>query len=159
MKAEHFSPDVQVFLRLLDAHDVRYLLIGEVAVIYHGYARFTGDIDFYYDRSPENAERLWSALLEFWDGSVPGIENAGELMDSDMVLQFGRPPNRIDLISDLPAVPFDVAWGQRIVETIRFSGDSVPVSIISLSDLIRSKRDAGRPKDLDDLQHLDDSEA
>ena len=71
MKADHFSSDVQAFLRSLSTHDVRYLVIG------------------------------------------------------------------------------------GLTETIELDGTSVPVHIISLQDLISSKRAAGRPKDLDDLQNLE----
>jgi hypothetical protein len=63
-----FSKDAQAFLQLLARHQVRYLVIGGAAVIYHGYPRLTGDIEFLYDCSSENARRLWSALVEFWGG-------------------------------------------------------------------------------------------
>jgi hypothetical protein len=154
LRAEHFSPDAREFLRLLAAHGVRTLLIGELAVIYHGYARLT---DFYYDRDPENVERLWAALVEFWDGSVPGIATSRELSATDVVVQFGRPPNRIDLISDLETIPFADAWNHRIAESIALPEGTIPVFIMGRSELIQSKRAAGRPKDLDDLEHLDPS--
>lgn len=155
MRPEHFSPDTRTFLRLLAAHDVRYLLIGGLAVIYHGYARLTGDVDLYYGREGDNVQRLWQALLEFWGGSVPGLTNASELADPKVVVQFGRPPNRIDLISNLESVPFARAWEDRVVESIELPEATIPVFLISRSDLIRSKRDAARPKDLDDIEHLE----
>ncbi|HEX5054706.1 MAG TPA: DUF6036 family nucleotidyltransferase [Planctomycetota bacterium] len=154
MKAELFSKDAQEFLCQLAKHAVRYVLIGGIAVIHHGYARLTGDVDFLYDRSPQNVQRLWAALLEFWQGSVPSVGNAAELEDPDLVLQFGRPPNRIDLIASLRAVSFADAWQNRIGEQITVNGASVPIWILGLADLRRAKRDAGRPKDLDDLDHL-----
>jgi hypothetical protein len=154
VKAELFSKDAQEFLRLLARHEVRYLLIGGTAVIYHGYARLTGDVDFLYDCSRENAARLWAALGEFWGGSVPSVASPSELEAPNIVVQFGRPPNRIDLIASLRSVPFAAAWEQRVRETITVDGASVPVWVMSLPDLRRSKREAGRPKDLDDLDHL-----
>lgn len=154
MKAEVFSKDAQEFLRMLAKHAVRYLLIGGTAVHYHGYPRLTGDIDFLYDCRPDNVGRLWAALVEFWAGSVPSLAAAAELEDPNVVVQFGRPPNRIDLIASLRSVPFDDAWGRRVSETIVVAGAQVPISIIGLSDLRRSKMEAGRPKDIDDLDHL-----
>ena len=148
------SRDVLEFLGLLAAHEVRYLLIGGVAVIYHGHARLTGDVDFLFDPSPENARRLWSALVEFWRGNVPGLQSAEELMDPEVIVQFGRPPNRIDLIGGLRTVPFDLAWASRIEFQVEVDGRPVPVWILGLEDLKRSKREAGRPKDLEDLRHL-----
>ena len=154
MKAELFSPDAREFLRLLAAHGVRYLVIGGTAVIYHGYARMTGDVDFLYECAPENAARLWAALREFWGGSVPALAGPDELEDPDLVVQFGRPPNRIDLIASLAAVPFEDAWRSRVHETIEVGGVKVPVWILGLRELRESKRNAGRPKDRDDLDHL-----
>jgi hypothetical protein len=154
VNADHFSKDVQEFLRLVSTHDVRYVLIGGAAVIYHGYARFTGDIAFLYDCSPQNAARLWAALVEFWGGSVPAVNGPQELANPKLVVQFGRPPNRIDLIASLASVTFEEAWRNRIRERLFMSGVEVPVWIMGLADLRRSKREAGRPKDLDDLEHL-----
>jgi len=51
--AVSFSPDILEFIRLLHAHQVRYVVVGGEAVIYHGHARLTGDIDFFYDSSPD----------------------------------------------------------------------------------------------------------
>ncbi|MCU0865848.1 MAG: hypothetical protein MUC36_18855 [Planctomycetes bacterium] len=75
-------------------------------------------------------------------------------MDPEVIVQFGRLPNRIDLIGGLRTVPFDLAWGGRIEFRVALDGSSVPVWIVSLEDLKRSKREAGRPKDLEDLRHL-----
>jgi hypothetical protein len=157
VKAELFSRDAQEFLSLLAKHAVRYVLIEGTAVIHHGYARLTGDVDFLYDHSPENARRLWAALLEFWGGAVPSVASAAELEDPNLVVQFGRPPNRIDLIASLRAVSFAEAWRNRVAEQITVRGASVPVWILGLDELRRAKRDAGRPKDLDDLDHLPSS--
>jgi len=154
VKPELFSKDAQEFLRLLAKHGVRYVLIGGTAVHYHGYPRLTGDMDFLYDCSPANAARLWACLLEFWGGSVPSVAGPHELADPSIVVQFGRPPNRIDLIANLGSVTFDDAWKGRVNDSLAVGVTPIPVSIIGLSDLRRSKREAGRPKDLDDLDHL-----
>ncbi len=154
MNERLFSKDAQDFLRLLAKHDVRYLVIGGAAVVYHGYARLTGDVDFLYDCSRENAGRLWSALVEFWGGSVPSVGSADELADPNLVVQFGRPPNRIDLIASLRTVPFDRAWQSRVDSQVSVGGVSVPVRFVGLGELRIAKQEAGRPKDLDDLAHL-----
>ena len=57
MTGKHLSPDSQAFVRLLHEHDVRYLVVGGEAVIHHGYPRLTGDMDFFYDRTPANCRR------------------------------------------------------------------------------------------------------
>lgn len=67
--AAHFSPDIQEFLRLLHTRRVRYVITGGEAVIFYGHVRLTGDIDVFYDRRVENAQRLFRALNDFWGGT------------------------------------------------------------------------------------------
>jgi hypothetical protein len=151
---EHLAADIKTFIVLLARHRVRYLLVGGEAVIHHGYPRLTGDVDFFFERTPANARRLYRALREFWAGDVPAIASAEELLDPDLIVQFGRPPNRIDLINTLGTVAFVGAWRRRVRERLRLRSRAVPLPIISLRDLLQSKRDAGRHKDLDDIEHL-----
>lgn len=151
IEAQHFSPDTREFIQLLHRHGVRYLIVGGEAVIYHGHVRLTGDVDFFYATDPANATALYEALLDFWDGDVPGIEHAGELEDPDLVLQFGRPPNRIDLLSRISGVAFEEAWVSRLSLAL---DEGTPIHYISLDHLIANKRASGRPKDLDDLAYL-----
>lgn len=58
-------PDFKDFLRLLNARQVEYLLIGGYAVGYHGYPRVTGDMDIWVDVNPTNAEKLVEVFREF----------------------------------------------------------------------------------------------
>lgn len=92
VEAAHFSPDIQEFIKLLHKHGVHYLIVGGEAVIYYGYVRLTGDVDFFYDRREDNARKLFAALAAFWGGNIPGIDEAEELMEAGLILQFGRPP-------------------------------------------------------------------
>jgi len=151
---EHLSRDLQELIRCLTTHGVRYLVVGGEAVIHHGYPRVTGDLDLFWDRTPENAERLFAALLEFWDGPVPGIEAAEELHQPGYFVQFGRAPNRLDLLNALGTVDFDGAWERRVRETVVIGGEELPLPIIGFDDLIQAKRDAGRLKDLADIEYL-----
>ncbi len=109
MRADHFSAAVQALVALLEQHRVRYLLGDGEAVIYHGYPRLTGDVDFWFDQTSENVSRLFAALVEYWDGAVPGVADPAELMVPAMIVQFGRPPNRIDLLSAIEGVRFEDA--------------------------------------------------
>ncbi len=92
MRAEHFSADTCLLVSLLAKHAVLYLIIGGTAVIYHGYARLTGNVDFFFDRSREDTQRLWAALLEFWEGDVPALDGPEDLQQLEFVVQFDRPP-------------------------------------------------------------------
>jgi hypothetical protein len=127
---------------------------GGEAVIYHGYARLTGDVDFFYDRSGSNPDRLYAALIDFWGGPPPGIAAAAELAQPGLVLQYGVPPNRIDLINDIDGVSFDEAWEGRVEPRMPVAGGEIPVPYLGLPELVRNKEASGRPKDLDDLAYL-----
>ena len=120
-----FSSDVLEFLRLLEAHEVRYLIAGGEAVIFYGYPRFTGDIDFFFGRDLENIERLFRCLLEFWNGDIPEVKEARELEEEGLVLQFGRPPHRLDLLNKIDGVEFEEAWAGR--QQVSISGMGEPI--------------------------------
>jgi len=154
VRASYFSKDVQEFLNLLAAHKVKYLIVGGEAVIYHGYARLTGDVDFFFEPSKQNARKLYQALKEFWAGDIPGIKAFDELMEEGLILQFGVPPNRIDLINQISGLTFREAWENRIRTGIESAGGEVPIYLIGLQELIKNKKAIGRPKDMEDLQYL-----
>ncbi|GAB5535572.1 MAG: nucleotidyl transferase AbiEii/AbiGii toxin family protein [Rubricoccaceae bacterium] len=151
MNADHFSPDTWEFIRLLDRYRVQYVIVGGEAVIHYGHARLTGNVDFFYGRNEANVERLFATLLDFWDGDIPGVGQASDLSPSDQVIQFGRPPNRIDLLTTISGVTFEDAWRTR--ETL-VADDGTPVHLISLDLLIRNKEASARPKDMDDAAFL-----
>lgn len=152
--AGHFSTDIQEFIRLLYSHDVRYVITGGEAVIYYGHVRLTGDVDIFYDRQFENAQRLFRALSEFWGGNIPDVAEAKELADAGLILQFGRPPNRIDLLNRIEGVSFEEAWSGRQEVLLAFESEAVPMYYIGLEQLIANKESVGRPKDQDDLTYL-----
>ena len=153
MRADHFSPDISEFLALLERRGVRYLIVGGEAVIYYGYARLTGDVDIFFDQTEENSERLFSVLLEFWGGDIPGIDTHEELLEENIVVQFGRPPNRLDLLGSISGVHFEEAWLNRA--KVKVESDSpFWIQFIGRSELIRNKRAANRDKDRDDLAYL-----
>lgn len=153
--ADHFSADTREFLQHLNEHEVRYLVVGGEAVIFYGYVRLTGDVDLFYSVDDENVARLFAALLEFWDGDVPGVPHAGDLKVSGQVIQFGVPPNRIDLINQIDGVDFEEAWPARVIAFLKSPASSTPVLFIGLQHLVRNKRATSRPKDLDDLRYLE----
>jgi len=156
MTGEHLAPDIKELLALFTKHRVRFLVAGGEAVIHHGHARFTGDIDLFYEATPLNARRLFAALEEFWGGDVPAVSAPEDLLEPSVVVQFGVPPKRIDLISELGTVSFARAWGRRVRETIPVGKRKIALPILGLADLLQSKRDAGRLKDLDDIEHLEE---
>jgi len=155
IEATHFSADIVEFIRLLDKHGVRFILVGGEAVIFHGYIRFTGDVDFFYSEDLWNANSLFQALLEFWDGDIPGLQRPEELSEVGIVVQFGRPPNRIDLLNRIDGVTFEEAWSTRIPVGLATGQGELPLCLLSLPHLLKNKRASGRPKDLEDLRFFE----
>ena len=152
--ASHFSPDTRAFIESLAAKEVRYLIVGGEAVILHGHVRLTGDVDFFFARDRENLDRLFSALEEFWAGDIPGVASPADLAPLGLVIQFGHPPNRIDLVNDIDGVSFNEAWPGRVDAVIPTESGDVLLTFIGREALVKNKRASGRPKDLDDLTYL-----
>lgn len=149
-----FSRDTQDLIRRLADHKVRYLIVGGTAVIYHGYARVTGDVDFLIDPTKANALRAYRALLEFWGGSIPFVNGPADLLTKGAIIQFGTRPNRIDFMSSITGVTFKEAWAGRIRETIQTREGEYPLPIIGIAALEKNKRALRRYKDLDDLLYI-----
>jgi len=153
--ASEYSPDTLEFIQCLNAHQVEYLIVGGEAVIFHGYPRFTEDIDFFYQRSEDNARQLYQCLLTFWNGLIPGITCAQDLMDSGYIVQFGRKPHRIDLLNQIDGVTFDECWESRVdVTLIVDSHTLIESQFIGKDALVKNKRASGRHKDLGDAEYL-----
>jgi len=154
MQGDYFSSDTQEFLVLLNKYEVKYLIVGGEAVIYYGYARLTGDVDFFYDISEENVQKLYQVLDEFWGGNIPGIENVSELSKPGLIFLFGIPPHRIDLINTIQNVSFPQAWLSKTIDYITINKQNISIYFIGLDDLIKNKESLDRPKDLEDLKYL-----
>jgi hypothetical protein len=144
------SRDLRDFITLLNSIGVKYLLVGGHAVAYHGHPRFTGDIDFFVERSPANADRLAALLQSFGFGGL-GIL-AEDFLEPEVVIELGRPPNRIDLLTGIDGVDFAAAWENRVTAEM----DGLPVFLIGRADLIRNKRATARPQDLADLHWIEE---
>ena len=139
--------DFKEFLKLLNAHGVKYLLIGGYAVTYYGYSRLTNDIDFWIATDKLNAERMVSVLQEFGFGRGADISL---FYKSEMITRLGYPPLRIEILTKISGVEFEECHPVAYHTII----NGIEVSIISLEDLKRNKKASGRYKDLDDLKHL-----
>lgn len=133
----------------MNAAEARYLLVGGYAVAFHARPRFTKDLDLWIDRSPANAARVWKALASF--GAPLQDLRPEDLTRAEVVFQIGVPPNRIDILTDLPGVDFEAAWPHSVPTTY---GDCA-IQVLARADLIRNKRLVGRPQDLIDVEELE----
>jgi len=145
--------DFKEFLKLLRAHDVKYLLIGGYAVALHGYVRSTNDIDFWVAMTQDNAERVVKLLKEF-GFDVPEL-SSDLFLKRDQIVRMGIEPVRIEVTTTISGVEFDDCYPAR-VETML---DDLPVTVINLRDLRINKEASGRLKDLADLENLPKAES
>lgn len=141
-------PDFSEFLKLLQDHKVKYLLVGGYAVGYHGYVRATGDMDIWFEKDNENAKKLVNVLQNF--GFNTNELSLDLFLKPDKVIRMGVPPIRIELMNAISGVEFSQCYDDRIEET----WNGVNVNILSLDKLKANKKASGRLKDLSDLEHL-----
>lgn len=143
-----WTKDSREFVECLLSNKVEFLIVGALAVSWHGFPRYSGDIDFFVRAGRENASRLLAALEQFGFGGL-GLA-VEDLSTENRVIQLGVEPNRIDLMTSLSGVTFEDAWESRAVATI----DGIEVSFIGREALIRNKLASGRSKDLIDADEL-----
>lgn len=135
---------------LLDA-DARFLVVGAHALAVHGVPRGTQDLDIWVDPTEENAQCVWFALDHFGAPAEALDITRADLVRPDTVIQFGLPPNRIDLLTGLSGVSdFALAWEDRAEHEVR--GRNVP--FLGRATLVATKKATGRTKDLADLEAL-----
>ena len=138
--------DIEGLLKSLNAHNVRYVVIGATAFPVHGYARATLDLDLFIEPTVENATRARAALVAFgYDMTDVAVDEI--LVKKILIRQYML---ETDLHPFVKGASFDEVWGRRVLDRI----GGTPVAFAGLDDLIRMKEAAGRPKDLEDLRVL-----
>lgn len=149
-----FNKDFQEFIEALNQAEAKYILVGGYSVVIHGYPRTTGDLDIWVECSESNYEKLLEAFglfkLPVFDMTMANFLNS-EKLD---VFRFGRPPVAIDIITKLKGLDFEEAWQRVQTGDI----DDVKVNYLHFNDLIKAKTSSGRPRDLDDIENLQDKE-
>ena len=135
MKA--FDKEHLTFLKSLNKHFVKYLIIGGHASIYHGVNRNTGDLDILIEPSIQNGHRLLKAL-HFLKLDVPEISD--QEWTSQLVLSFGFEPDAIDILNYSPGLKFDEVFKNS--ERTNYGG--IDTNIIDIRDLLINKQSLNR---------------
>ena len=144
------SKDWREFLELLNSRGVDYVIVGAQSLAFHGRPRHTGDLDILVRPTPDNA-RLILALLNQFGFEQVGFEET-DFLQTEQIIQLGRPPSRIDLLTSVSGVSTNEAFTSKISGTL----DGIPAFILAKDALIRNKRAVGRPQDLADLAALEE---
>ena len=144
-------PDFKELLSVLNAHGVKYLVIGAYAVSIHAQPRATKDLDILVKADAENAAAVFAALARF-GAPLEGLTPA-DFAEPGPFFRMGREPVGVDILTTIAGVEFDEAWPGRI-EAIVDSASGLKASFISRQDLIAAKLAAGRPQDLADVDAI-----
>jgi len=142
------NSDFSDLLQIFNANKVKYLVIGGYAVVQYAEPRFTKDLDVLISTDPVNAEAVYNALREF-GAPLTGL-TPKDFSEEGFFFQMGVAPVRVDLLMGIPGIQFDECWNRRV----EVDFDGLKVIFISKLDLIASKRAAGRPQDLIDVDLL-----
>lgn len=148
----------------LNARGVRYVVVGGLAVVLHGYARLTVDVDLVIDPSAEESRRAVDTLADI--GFRPRLPVPMEAFaDKDQRLDWIKnrnfrvfsvfdpldPLREVDLFVEEP-IPFKELWSNSLEMPL----EGTTVRVASRAHIIEMKRLAGRPRDLEDIAALED---
>jgi predicted nucleotidyltransferase len=152
--------DIQGLLRHLDEAGVEFIVIGGVAVGFHGYVRATKDLDIVPAPDPHNLERL-AAVLRTLDAELDG---AGEFetsklpdpLDAETLALGGNwiLQTRLGRFDVMQWIGDSELWGMLSHGALEVDLDGTQVRVASYEDLVALKRQAARPSDLEDLDRL-----
>lgn len=152
--------DIQGLLEQLAAAAVDYIVIGGVAVGFHGYVRATKDLDVVPAPDRQNLERL-AALLRSLNAELDGAGDfdAGELpdpLDPEVLAQGGNwvLQTRLGRFDLMQWQGERELWEMLSPAAVEVDLDGVPVKVAGYDDLVALKKQAGRPGDIEDLERL-----
>jgi hypothetical protein len=155
---------IEPVFEVLNEAAVRYVVVGGLAIVLHGHARLTADIDLVIDLDEREAQKAVQALSSI--GLIPRapVELAGlasaesrarwRAEHGALVLSLWDPQNpmrAIDVFLE-HLLPFEELWARSELKTLR----RTYVRIAGIDDLIALKRLAGRPHDLQDVEALEE---
>jgi predicted nucleotidyltransferase len=142
---------------------VRYLVVGGMAVNLYGYVRLTMDLDIMVDLSDNNLSKVVDVMEKF--GYTPRVPvNPHEFISEEKrdewikekgavvftFIDLKKPFRQIDIFLSNP-IDFEEAYSKREVMTI----GGAKVIIASIDDLIKMKASTARPRDMEDIYHLE----
>ena len=148
--------DFNALLRLLTENNVEFIIVGGAAATAHGSARLTLDLDVVYRRSSENIARIVNALRPikpYLRGAPAGlpfdwsVETIAKGLNFTLITSLGA----LDLLGEIVG---GGAYEQLVPETIAVEIAGVNCLCLNLERLIKVKRAAGRPKDLETIAEL-----
>jgi len=146
------SDFLDILRELTDAR-ADFVIVGAHALSIHAEPRSTGDLDVLVKPSPDNAQRVMSALVAFGAPIDQHGIDLDDLAKPGLVYQIGLPPRRIDILTSVTGVSFEQVRRTQVRKNI----EGIAVAFMGREALIQNKQALGRPKDLADLAALENS--
>jgi predicted nucleotidyltransferase len=145
-----FDPHHQDFLKLLNKYKVEYLVIGGMAVNFHGYSRTTGDLDIWVNSTEGNKKNMICAIEEFgFDATFYKEIPVSEI--TMFSLGSRNEPGHIEITNRIAGIKFKEAFINMVEAEI----DNILIKFLHIDDLIKNKKASGRHRDLDDVENLE----
>jgi len=140
----------QDLLKELLLNKVDFIVIGGYSVIFHGYARSTGDVDLWL--SPDNVNKLkLLAVLRKMNFDEEDVAHIAELdFEKHLVFSMWDEPEKVDFLTRINMVEFEQADQRKIIADI----DGIKIPFLHLKDLVLYKFNTGRLKDKADVEEL-----
>lgn len=152
--------DIQGILDVLVEEEVEFLIIGGVAVGFHGFVRGTKDVDIVPNPEPRNLARL-AKVLTALDAQVDGADEFedGELpnpLDPDALALRGNwvLNTRLGRFDVMQWIGDDPLWEKLAPTAVETEIGGLNLKVVDFDGLVALKEQAGRPQDLIDLQRL-----
>ena len=149
-----FLDNVEELFKAFNRRDVKYMIIGGVAVNIHGYTRATGDLDIWYNPSEQNYRQLLLAIHDFgFDTS--GLENASNIRETGFI-RLPIDPFHVELMS---LIDGKLNFEDAHAKSFDFQINQTKVKVIGYDELIQNKIMSRRAKDLEDIAQLEKRKA
>lgn len=144
-------------LRVLAAHGVDFVVVGGIAMVFHGSARLTQDLDICFAPDKANLGALGAALVELCArlrGVAPGVPFVpdGEALRRLSIVTLDTAEGPIDLLREPSGAP---PYDELRRRADRMETDGIAILVASLDDLEAMKRASGRVKDQLDLEEIE----
>ncbi|MEO7766303.1 MAG: hypothetical protein ABIS01_02715, partial [Ferruginibacter sp.] len=117
------------FITLLNKHKVKYVLVGGWAVIFEGYSRTTGDMDFFIDAEEINAQKVMNVVKDFMGSSIGFVKE--DFLKENNVIMLGRTPFRIAILTSISGVSFTEAYNSSRI----YRDERIDIRCIHINEL------------------------
>ena len=141
--------DFEDFVKLLNRHAVKYMVVGGYALAFHGKPRSTGDLDIWIEISEKNAQKMVEVVKGFGLSSM-GFKKE-DFLKPGYITQIGYPPLRIDILNSIDGVDFIKAVEN--MQQIELD-NNLQINYIGVGDFVKNKQASGRKQDLADIKEI-----